>query len=436
MTKIIVIDDDPTGNQTVHSCPLLTQWNPDLLKRGLEDPSPLMFILSNTRAMTAEDAAAVTREICENLKMVLDDRAEPYMIVSRSDSTLRGHFPLETDVIEEVFGRFDAMFLVPAFFEGGRITRDGVHYILTKDKMIRTDQTEFAHDSVFGYTTSYLPDYVEEKTGGRVATSDVHRMPICRTAQEYVERIRAIPANRWVAVDAEDYDGLRLFADAVRLLSADGRRYLFRSAASVLSALANLPPQPIPGESMGRLLRSNGPGVVVVGSHVSLTTNQLEQLLKNPAIEGIELDVTLLPEEATKLLERLHTRVLAAHQADRSAVVYTSRRERQFSTHEERLRFGAAVSDLLVRLVTELPESTSFLISKGGITSNDIVSKGLGLAMCQVIGQIIPGCTVVRTPESHRLGNLPVVIFPGNVGDAGSLDEVFNRLNQGRRSDA
>ena len=95
-TKIIVIDDDPTGSQTVHSCLLLTSWDVETLIDALDDASPLFFVLSNTRSMDAAQAAAVTRDICRNLKRAMDVRAargRPVnpVVVSRSDSTLRGH---------------------------------------------------------------------------------------------------------------------------------------------------------------------------------------------------------------------------------------------------------------------------------------------------------------------------------------------------------
>jgi uncharacterized protein YgbK (DUF1537 family) len=32
-TKIIILDDDPTGSQTVHSCLLLTRWDVVSLQR-------------------------------------------------------------------------------------------------------------------------------------------------------------------------------------------------------------------------------------------------------------------------------------------------------------------------------------------------------------------------------------------------------------------
>ena len=116
VTKIIAIDDDPTGSQTVHGCLLLTRWDVETLLEGLRDASPLFFVLSNTRGMDALSAAKVTREICVNLRAALarmEEVGEPVqpVVVSRSDSTLRGHYPVETDVIAEELGPFDAHFL-------------------------------------------------------------------------------------------------------------------------------------------------------------------------------------------------------------------------------------------------------------------------------------------------------------------------------------
>ncbi|HIK41773.1 four-carbon acid sugar kinase family protein, partial [Thermoleptolyngbya sp. M55_K2018_002] len=129
--KIIVLDDDPTGSQTVHSCLLLTRWDVDTLRLGLADESPIFFVLTNTRALTPTQADAVTREVCRNLKQAIAlEGLQDFLIVSRSDSTLRGHYPVETDAIAEELGPFDAHFLTPAFFEGGRFTRDSIHYLV------------------------------------------------------------------------------------------------------------------------------------------------------------------------------------------------------------------------------------------------------------------------------------------------------------------
>ncbi len=77
-------------------------------------------------------------------------------------------------------------------------------------------------------------------------------------------------------------------------------------------------------------------------------------------------------------------------------------------------------------VVKGLPEDISFLISKGGITSNDVLSTGLGLTAAKLLGQILPGCSIVRTPPNHpQFPDLPVVLFPGNVGDVNGLVTVY-----------
>jgi uncharacterized protein YgbK (DUF1537 family) len=431
--KIIVLDDDPTGSQTVHSCLLLTRWDVATLKTALADAAPLFFVLTNTRGMDAARAAAVTREVCENLKLALADHSGPVLFVSRSDSTLRGHYPVETDVMNDVLGPFDATLLTPAFFEGGRITRDSTHYLMVDGTPVPTHETEFARDSVFGYTTAFLPDYVAEKTGGRVAADAVQRLTL--------DDLRAGRTDTWLAsltnnavgvVDGESPDNYRVFADAVLQAAAGGKRLLFRSAASLLTALARLPPQPVAAESFATLVRDGRPGAIVVGSHVAKTTAQLTALLKERGVVGLPLDVTRLPDERATIVDELTASIAHAHAQGLTPVVFTSRAERAFASVAERLAFGESVSGTLMDVVQRLPDTLGFLISKGGITSNDVLSTGLALTASRVLGQILPGVTVVQTPPWHRLPQLPVVIFPGNVGGDGALAEAYRRLAPSR----
>lgn len=427
--KIIVLDDDPTGSQTVHSCLLLTRWDVATLKTALADAAPLFFVLTNTRGMDAERAAAVTREVCVNLKAALADHAGPVLFVSRSDSTLRGHYPVETDVMNDVLGPFDATLLTPAFFEGGRITRDSTHYLMVDGKPVPTHKTEFARDSVFGYRTAFLPDYVTEKTGGRVAADDVARLTLADLrAGRTGAWIAALRNNAIGVVDGETPDDYRAFADAVLKAAAGGKRLLFRSAASLLTALAKLPPQPVAAEAFATLVHDGRPGAIVVGSHVAKTTAQLTALLKERGVVGLPLDVSRLPAERGAVVAELTASIAHAHAQGLTPVVFTSRSERQFASVTERLKFGEAVSGTLMDVVQRLPTTLGFLISKGGITSNDVLSTGLALTASRVLGQILPGVTVVQTPPDHRLPQMPVVIFPGNVGGDGALAEAYRRL--------
>lgn len=433
-TKIIVIDDDPTGSQTVHGCLLLTRWDVQTLTEALRDASPLFFVLSNTRGMSAADAATVTREICVNLRGALDGltqqgRQIQPVIVSRSDSTLRGHYPVETDVIAEELGPFDAHFLVPAFFEGGRITRDGTHYLIVDGQPVPVHETEFARDSVFGFSTAFLPDYVAEKTAGRIAAKHVEHFGLADVRGDIGERLRGLSGNVCCAVDAEQQSDLDNFCRQVLAAAADGKRFLFRSAASLLTSLAALPPQPVAAADMAAFVRGGRPGVVLMGSHVDKSTRQLQHLIDDTNVLPIEIEIDRMDVDEDGLLRDVCDRVEKATTAGQGVVLFTSRGERQFTTKAERLAFGDRVANLLVRIVQNLPPDIGFLISKGGITSNDTLSKGLALRTARVLGQILAGCSVVRCPADHpRYPDLPVVIFPGNVGGDDALAEAYRIL--------
>ncbi|MEM9927737.1 MAG: four-carbon acid sugar kinase family protein [Cyanobacteria bacterium P01_D01_bin.50] len=433
--KIIVLDDDPTGSQTVHGCLLLMHWDVDTLRLGLKDDSPIFFVLTNTRALTPEKAASVTEEVCHNLKLALDaEEIKDFLVVSRSDSTLRGHYPIETDVIAKTLGPFDAHFLVPAFFEGGRITRDSVHYLIVDGVPVAVHETEFARDSVFGYNHSYLPKYVEEKTQGSIAADSVERFLLNDIRGGSLERLMKLNGNQCGVVDGETQADLDKFAEDVLTAASQGKRFLFRSAASILTALAALPPQPVSPENMAEYVITGKPGVVIVGSHVKKTTQQLETLLQAKDIVGIEVDVARLLDnenQSATLLSNILKNVLEAHNARKTPVVYTSRQELTFEDVNTRLQFGAKVSGLLMDVVRGLPSDIGFLIGKGGITSNDVLSDGLNLKTARLLGQILAGISMVRTPENHpQFPNLPVVLFPGNVGDVNALATVYQRLSK------
>jgi uncharacterized protein YgbK (DUF1537 family) len=433
--KIIVLDDDPTGSQTVHSCLLLMHWDVDTLRSGLQDDSPIFFVLTNTRSLTPESATSVTKEVCQNLKIALNaEGIDDFLIVSRSDSTLRGHYPIETDAIAQELGPFDAHFLVPAFFEGGRITRDSVHYLMIGGVPTPVHETEFARDSVFSYHHSYLPKYVEEKTQGRISAEAVERFLLADIRAGSLERLLQLSGNQCAVVDGETQDDLNRFAVDILAAASQGKRFLFRSGASILTALAALPPQPIAAENMAQYVRQGKPGAVIVGSHVKKTTQQLEALLQIEGTVGIEVNVARLLDDANQsavLLTEIKESTQAAHEAGKTPVVYTSRQELSFKDVKTRLEFGAKVSSLLMDIVRGLPSDIGFLISKGGITSNDVLSTGLTLTSARLLGQILAGCSMVLTPSDHpQFPDLPVVLFPGNVGDADALGTIYQRLTK------
>ena len=395
---MVVLDDDPTGIQTVHGCLLITQWDEASVRQGFEDKEPFFYILTNTRAMTREEAAEVTREAMDTVIKVNQNYGYRLIIVSRSDSCLRGHFPLETDVMRQCLVRHGIAVaektpFCPAFIEAGRVTIDGIHYMKDGERLIPVSETEFAHDNVFAYHTSILRDYVKEKGAN---------------------------PDDYIIVNAQGYDELRAFAETiVDGKNAHDKAIVIRSSSSLPKAISGISDSPLLDRS---IIQHEGVGCFVVGSHVKKTTAQLECLLQAEGTCAIEVDVQRILDDADALmLETLDT----IHQVvDHllTPVVYTSRQEIRLDDANQRQHLGQQVSDFLVDVVRRLPFTPSYLVGKGGITSHDILTKGLGIRSARVLGQIVNSVPCVMGPQ------FPYIIFPGNVGNEASLKEVYLKL--------
>ena len=443
--KVIVLDDDPTGSQTVHSAPLLLRWDPESLRRGLRHSSPLLFVLANTRALEPEAARERVCEICRGLRLVIAEleaagELERWLVVSRGDSTLRGHFPLEVEAIQAELGPFDATLLAPAFLPGGRTTRGGVHFL--HGQPVHT--TDFARDRLFGFSSSFLPEWVAEKTRGAIPAAAVERMDLAELdgpAAALQARVDSFSAQRLVAVDAEQPEQLAALGQAVW---RSERRLLFQSAASLINGLVPLPPQPLDPAGLAALRRCGPSGkglpvLVVVGSHVPLADQQLEQLLKDPACEGVEISVTKLARvlegpaapELIRSLERswLEQLQIALDQG-RTPVLFSSRGELVCASAQERRRFGLELAALMARLTSALAPQLGLIISKGGITTHTLLADGLGLDWVELQGQLLPGLSVVLTPVDATVPGLPVMTFPGNLGDASGLHQAWRLMEQ------
>ena len=447
--KVVVIDDDPTGSQTVHSCPLLLHWDVEDLREGLRHPSPLLFLLADTRALTEQAAEERNREIAANLEAALTAEGLPrsdVLLVSRGDSTLRGHGVLEPAVLAQCFGPFDATFHVPAFLEGGRTTVNGVH--LLRGAPVHT--TAFARDRLFAYSTSELPGWLEERSRGSIKAGDVVRISgreldaACGSGlPNLIERLRLLGGNAAVVVDAERFAQLSAFAAAVRGLRRE-KRFLFRAAASLVQALADPGPQPLDAPGLAALRRRDDrgcplPGLVMVGSHVPLADQQLALLLKEESCEPIELPVPRIarvlegptPDLLMADLEQVWREQLQhALVSGVTPVLFSSRGEVRSGREREDRRLSRELSRLMARLASAMAPSLGYLISKGGTTTQTLLSGGLALRSLHLEGQLLPGLSLVR-PSGGRLQQLPILTFPGNLGDAGTLREAWQRMEAG-----
>ena len=396
---MVVLDDDPTGIQTVHGCLLITRWDGDSVRKGFADAEPFFYILTNTRAMTREEAEQVTREAMEMVVKVNQDYGYRLIIVSRSDSCLRGHFPLETDVMRQClvahgYSVYEKTPFCPAFIEAGRVTIDGVHYMRDGERLIPVSETEFARDNVFAYHTSVLRDYIQEKGAN---------------------------PDDYIIVNAQGYDELYRFAEHLTssLLPLTSS-IVIRSSSSLPKAISGIADIPLLDRT---ILKQAGVGCFIVGSHVKKTTQQLEHLLQQEGTCAIEVDVQRILDDAPLLMSETLDTIQQVVDMGLTPVVYTSRQEIRLDDANLRQHLGQQVSDFLVDIVYRLPFTPAYLVGKGGITSHDILTKGLGIKSARVLGQIINSVPCVMAEK------FPYIIFPGNVGNEQSLSEVYLKLS-------
>jgi len=414
---IVVLDDDPTGTQTVFDVPVIADWQGDAITQAFREGLPLIYVLTNTRAFVPAEAERINREVARAILSATGETGRASAVISRSDSTLRGHFPLETDVLAEELGLGRApLLLIPFFEEGGRVTVDDVHYVVEGDSARPAAETPFARDPVFGFENSDLRQWVEEKTAGRVMSGQVMSIPVGLIRgggpELVVGLLRALPEKSVCVVNAVEMRDVEVVAAAVHQLWGEGRNLLFRTAASVVRALAGLPKRPLLDRA--EIVNEAGSGgLVVVGSHVPKSTAQLEALVRGSEVLAIELGE--VDETLAKVEQGL--------QEDRDVVLYTSRQLVTGRDDDETLAIGAQISAALVEIVSRLQTAPKFLIAKGGITASDIATRALGIKRAQVIGQLLPGVPVWRTERG-----LGYVVFPGNVGGDDALLEAVGRM--------
>jgi uncharacterized protein YgbK (DUF1537 family) len=438
---LVVLDDDPTGTQSVADLPVLTSWAEKDLRWALATGAPAVYVLSNTRSLAPEDAAERNREIVASALAAARALEVPVAFVSRGDSTLRGHFPLETDTITDALdGAVDTVLLVPAFPDAGRVTIGGVHYMRGTDGLQPVAETEFARDSTFGYAHSDLREWVAEKTEGRWPADRVVALGL-DTIRAGAAAIAAVLAPLRggvpVVVDAVTEDDLRLLALGLAQAEEAGLRVLYRVGPPFVRArIGQAVHPPLTADEVfpsgsDAADRTRG-GLVVVGSHVGLTSRQLERLAATGSLRAtLELDVdrAVDPDRAPAHLAELVDEAVAAL-AEGDVAVHTSRSLRRTDDPQESLDISRRVSAAVVAVVQGVLARVRprFVIAKGGITSSDVASKGLGIRRAVVRGPMLPGLVSLWEPVAGPATGIPYIVFAGNVGDDESLAQVAATL--------
>lgn len=434
LRKIIVLDDDPTGTQTVHNIVVLTEWSVQSLEKELASDAPAFYILTNSRSLTLEESQKLHREIGGNLKQASANTAVQVEVISRSDSTLRGHFPGEVDALAETLGLASKPYIIaPFFLEGGRYTINDIHYVAEDENLIPAAQTSYAQDAAFGYKHSNLKQWVDEKTGGRISAQDVTTITLddlrMGGASHVTEKLVAVREASAVAVNCASYRDMEVFILGLLEAEAQGCTFLPRTAASFVQVRMGMRKRELLKKE--ELVVENGHGgLIIVGSYVPKTTAQLQALLTNTAIERIEVRIKHLLDKAMRDVEVVRTTHLANLyiKNGKDVVIYTSRELVKGGDAASNLSIGSLISNSLISIVRNIEAQPRYIIAKGGITSSDVATKGLNIKRALVLGQALPGVPVWQLGAESRYPGMSYIVFPGNVGDENALADLQKRL--------
>lgn len=439
--KIVVLDDDPTGTQTVREITVLTVWDVASLTEVLSEDDPVVYILTNSRSFLPPDVEKMNRQIALHLQEASATTGRPFVIVSRSDSTLRGHFPLETDVLmESLGGGFDGILVIPFFEEGGRFTIEDIHYVAEGEFLVPAGETEYAKDATFGYRSSNLREWVAEKSGGRVAPAQVASISLSVIrqggAQAVREQLLRLENAQVCVVNAASYRDLEVFVAGLLQAEAAGKRFLYRTAASFVRVRGGMNAFPLLQATDFHFDQDRHGGLIVAGSYIRKSSEQIAAVQALPNVVSLEVAVPKLLAESDRQAEIARVAELADDvlSQSRQALIYTSRQLISGADAAASLQIGQMVSQSLVEIVRSLTVKPAWIVAKGGITSSDVATKGLEISRARVMGQVLPGVPVWQAGPGSRWPGLVYVVFPGNVGGPQAIAEVVQMFSERSQS--
>ncbi|KAG2268635.1 hypothetical protein Bca52824_063190 [Brassica carinata] len=432
---LVVLDDDPTGTQTVHDVEVLTEWSIESISEQFRKKPACFFILTNSRSLSSEKASALIKDICSNLCAASKetDNAD-YTIVLRGDSTLRGHFPQEADAAVSILGEMDAWIICPFFLQGGRYTIDDVHYVADSDRLVPAGETEFAKDASFGYKSSNLREWVEEKTAGTIPANSVESISIqlLRTGgpDAVCEFLCSLKKGSACIVNSASDRDMAVFAAGMIQAEQKRKSFLCRTAASFVSARIGIIPKDLVLPKDFASDKESSGALIVVGSYVPKTTKQVEelQLQHKQKLRSIEISVEKVALKSSEVRAAEISRAVemadAFLRAGRETLIMSSRELITGKTSSESLDINSKVSSALVEVVSQITTRPRYILAKGGITSSDTATKALKARRALVIGQALAGVPVWKLGPESRHPGVPYIVFPGNVGSSTALAEV------------
>jgi uncharacterized protein YgbK (DUF1537 family) len=437
----VVLDDDPTGTQTTRDVPVLMgDWSKEQLEWGSQHRSGLTFALTNSRSLDERTAEQLTYDIVDQAARVAAEKHRRLRVVSRSDSTLRGHFRAEITAAHRALAEAGrpahGTVFVPAFLEAGRLTAGDVQWVATEGGYVPAAQTEFARDATFGYTEENLNDWVGARLGDAAGVAPSIRLEDLR-APDGIERvsarIAAMKPDGVLVANATHPADLEILMLGLLDQETAGRRPVIRSGPSFVRLCAGqVPSPPVRWQELHGLTHNTGHGLVVVGSHTASTNAQLAAAIEAHHLHVVELDAATVVDDR----ENGHfaevgrcIQEVSAHLRSHDVVLATGR-EVLTRGRDTPLLTSRAIADALVEVVAQVAsrEPLRFLVAKGGITSSDMAVRALSARRALVTGQMLPGTIPLWELLDGAAPGLPYVVFPGNVGDAAALSRVLDTL--------
>jgi uncharacterized protein YgbK (DUF1537 family) len=374
---LVALDDDPTGTQTCHNVIVLTVWDVSTLVAEFSrtDAGGGFFILTNSRALHTEEARKLIAEICRNLQTAAKKAGVKFEIVLRSDSTLRGHFPAEPEVVDEVMGQSDLWVLAPFFFQGGRYTIDDLHYVKEGNDLVPAARTPFAQDATFGYRNSNLRDWVVEKSNGTISKQRVQSITIedvrVGGPKAVTEKLMGFGKGDVVVLNAAAEEDMGVAVLSILDAAAQGKKFLFRTGAAFVSTRLGVEPiPPLSAKDLG-IERAKNPlgGLIIVGSYVPKTTLQIKKLIerRGQELHTVTLQVQELLESTTTAQKAIDSAISEAEKHlnnGEDVLVMTSRDLVKGKDERESLQIGSSVSKAVLEFANGLKVRPRFVIAK------------------------------------------------------------------------
>jgi uncharacterized protein YgbK (DUF1537 family) len=412
---VAVLDDDPTGVQTLGGVRVLLDWRDERAVRTAGRARSL-HLLTNARAFPPVEARTLVRSAAAAVLSA----APNTRVVLRGDSTLRGHVLEEYLAVRDALGTagYPPLVLVPALPSAGRVTVDGVQYLERDGARLPVHVTEYASDGVFAYSSSRLLEWAEERTRGLFPAAEGTEVHLATLREDgpgavaaALTRAAAGGQATAVAVDSETADDVELVAEGLGRAAAAGLESIVRCGPALAGALgAATAREYVDVPAAARVL-------LVCGSYVPQSLRQLAAVAARfpdavVAVDPAELATAAFDEPARALAARL----------DEGLAVLAVAGVRSAELSD--LAGGLRVARGLAALLAKIDRPDALVLLKGGVTSAVGLREGLGAEAADIVGPVLPGVALWQILEPARRSAL---VIPGNVGGDDLLVDLLER---------